>query len=255
MKLSGHDIRMKEFRRALLRGYSAEDVDTFLMHLAIEMDQRDRVIHSSIQAHTAGAGEHIPARAKPPAEAEHEAAGTPDEADIDLADIRAAAADIVRQAHDDAAAITAGAAAAADELRQRAADEVDRTRQQVAASVERDARDAATEILAEARAKAERGLTKARERAEEMLEHAREQQELASRTEAAAELRMAHVEQRINERAQRLAEEARRLDALAGWMAQQDLQPDSEPEPESEHRPAHAAPNPDDVVAITRAAN
>ena len=31
MTVTGHDIRMKEFKRAFLRGYAADDVDTFLI--------------------------------------------------------------------------------------------------------------------------------------------------------------------------------------------------------------------------------
>ena len=40
--VTGHDIRMKEFKRAFVRGYAADDVDTFLMYLAVEMDRRER---------------------------------------------------------------------------------------------------------------------------------------------------------------------------------------------------------------------
>ena len=42
MAVTAHDIRMKEFKRAFLRGYAADDVDTFLMYLAVEMDRRER---------------------------------------------------------------------------------------------------------------------------------------------------------------------------------------------------------------------
>ena len=243
MQLSGHDIRMKEFRRAILRGYSEADVDTFLMHLAVEIDQRDRVHHlnGTTQPNNgaqtpSGAGINNPAsderdlQATVPASpiSEGSNAATRSQADTSMAAI--VATDIVQQARTTAQEIHAQAAANA-------------------AAIERDAQDAGQDIVDEARAKAERGLNKARERAEEMLEFAREDQDRASRTDAEARLRLAHVEQQLAERQLALAEEARRLDELPGWMAEQDLQPETDT-----HRPAHAAPEQGHVVELKAAA-
>lgn len=234
MQLSGHDIRMKEFRRAVLRGYSETDVDTFLMHLAVEIDQRDRVRHlngttdtnNGAQAPNDTSGAPAHAVTGPASEGSDAEPHAP--ADTSMAAI--VATDIVQQARTAAVEIHAQATANA-------------------AAIERDARDDGQDIVDEARAKAERGLNKARERAEEMLEFAREHQDRASRSDAEARLRLAHVEQQLAERQLALAEEARRLDALAGWMAEQDLQPETDA-----HLPAHAAPDQGDVVELKSAA-
>lgn len=247
MKLSGHDIRMKEFRRAVLRGYSEADVGTFLMHLAIEIDQRDRLHHLNGEAHTTEPvvpePTQTPATENPPGPRESAAqpldpTATPGEplgseaqrarADTSMAAI--GATDIVQQARVAAQEIHAEATAQA-------------------AAISAAARDSGQDVVGQARAKAERGLNKARQRAEEMLEYAREHPDRASRADAEAHLRLAHVEQQLAERQLALAEEAKRLDALARWMAQQDLQPDAEV-----HQPAHAAPVHSDVVELRTAA-
>ena len=215
MQLSGHDIRMKEFRRAFLRGYAEADVDDFLMALAVEIDQRDRELHTANGAPTHGSlanGSAVDDAAKP----------SPDRAapmTIDEATARSVA-EVIEQARTAALEIQAEAIAGRD-------------------AIEAEARRAAQEIIDHAKANAQRGLTKARQRAEEMLQHARERQDAASRTDAEAQLRLAHIDRELSERAAALSREAQRLDELAGWIAEHDLAP----EPESHHVPAHAAPD------------
>jgi DivIVA domain-containing protein len=223
MQLSSHDIRMKEFRHAILRGYSEEDVDTFLMHLAVDMDRRERHDSSSPGQPNNDRETNPPAVPDPAADTERIA--------------EQAAADTISEAQEQARALYLAAKQAAHDL-------------------EHQTKLANTNIISEARASAERGLTKARQRAEEILSEAREHEQRASRAEAEAELRLAYVEKRLAKKALVLAEEAKRLGALAEWLAQQDLMPDSDDEfgIEQGHRPAHAAPSAGEVLPLRRTA-
>ncbi len=215
MQLSSHDIRMKEFRRAILRGYSEVDVDTFLMHLAADMDRR-----SNDQG--AATNETTVEVAPPPASVHNAEAIT-----------EQAAAETIRLAQDQARQLYEAARQAATDL-------------------EHQTKLAVEHTMSEARASAERGLTKARQRAEEILVEAREHQERASRAEAEAGLRLAYVEERLAKKALVLAEESKRLSALADWLGQEDLLPAVGDDATSEdvHRPAHAAPTTGDVVSL-----
>jgi len=222
MQLSSHDIRMKEFRRAILRGYSEEDVDTFLMHLAVTMDQRDR--------DEAGpdAPPHADGPVATPVAAEAEAL-LAEEARIAA---ETATAHAFRQAEVQARSVLVAAQEASQGL-------IEQTRL------------ANEKTISDARATAERGLTKARQRAEEILDEAREAQLRASRAETEAGLRLAYVEERLAKKALVLSEEAKRLGALAAWLAQDDLAPADESET---HQPAHAAPTTGEVVSLPRTA-
>ncbi len=98
MAVSAHDIRMREFKRATLRGYDTTDVDTFLMYLAVEMDRRER-------QYRAMALDHRAARAKvPAAEAPIDPPAEPVDApaepvdDADPVDLELDADDIVEDA-------------------------------------------------------------------------------------------------------------------------------------------------------------
>ncbi|MGI9624101.1 MAG: DivIVA domain-containing protein [Acidimicrobiales bacterium] len=132
MDFTARDIRMKEFRRQLV-GYSARDVDDFLMNLAVDFDRRDRIAeaHRTSQADLAK-GEEI------------------------VADAQATALEIVERAKDTA-----------------------RT-----------------------------GLRLSRELADEILRDAQNRQQNAARFEAAAELRLADVERRLDGDADSIAGEA-----------------------------------------------
>ncbi len=222
MQVSGHDIRMKEFRRAIVRGYSTDDVDTFLMHLAVDIDERDREIHEILEADTAVP--ETPVAVAP-------AAVEPEPAQDEEALARSIFDDIIDQAR-----------TAALEIRAEA--------RMSAVAIGDDAQRAADDSIAKAKATAQRGLSKARERAEEIITAARDHEESAARLHAEAQLRLAHVEQQLSARADALAAEARRLDELAGWLAEHDLAP-AEPA-DLGHQPSHAAP---DVVAFNRAAD
>ena len=213
MAVNSHDIRMREFRRAILRGYSAADVDTFLMHLAVEMDrlERSQVSAASPPSPVGTDSADAPAHARDASDAPQEAGSSAQEPQVDVdgisAQAREAATQLVQEAGEDARA-----------------------------------------IVAEARANAERGLRRARQRAEELLREAHEQQDRASRAEAEAQLRLAHVNKRLADEAERLAQEASRLDALAGWVAEQTLAPEASPESESSE-PERSA----DVLPLQRA--
>lgn len=250
MQISAHDIRMKEFRRALLRGYAEADVDDFLMALAVEVDRRDRRILLPGDAN-GRLGDHVA-----PREGEDDDVPPPDEAAG--GDGRPAPSDLHRPAHARTDAMPRTVAGLDEQTaRTVAADIIDQARsaaieirdRALAArdSIERDAEVAAKAVIDQAKANAERGLTKARERAQEMLAHAREQQQRAARADAEAQLRLAHVDAQLHARAEALAQEARRLDQLAGWLAEQDLAPDDAET--GGHVPAHAAP---DVVPLRR---
>ncbi len=224
MGLNGHDIRMKEFRRAALRGYSTKDVDEFLTDVAVALDQRDD--HRRPPAHAAtrvGTGRTPrPVESVPPPS--RRAAGTGPAIGEGL-DRSGSDEDAARAEAERAVRIVS-------------------TAQASAAALERRARQTAEEAIRDARAHAERGLRKARERAEEILRDAHDRHQRAARLEAEAELRLAHVEQGLARKVSILAEEAKRLDALAAWLAQDDL---------GAAPPAHAAPAaplPDDVSAV-----
>jgi DivIVA domain-containing protein len=225
MKLSGHDIRMKEFRGAILRGYATDDVDTFLMHLAVDVDQRDRDLHDITTAHAQlGLDQEAGDRPATPnsVNGPDTNGAAPVASGFDETTIRAVVADIIDQAR-----------TAALEIRAEA--------QGCAAAVQEEAHQTADHVIANAKASAQRGLTKARERAQEILTTAHEQEQTAARLHAEAQLRLAHVDEQLASRAEALAAEARRLDDLAGWLAEQDLAPD--PVADQMHQPHHAAPD------------
>lgn len=211
MAVTGHDIRMKEFKRAFLRGYAAEDVDTFLMYLAVEMDRRERYYRALSLDDTLPVSPELTT-----------VAPRPEEALFDEP-------------------------AAADDTAVRPPPPASETAPQTA-----DAHAQADAIVAEARARAERGIERAKDHAREIVAAARQRQAQLERTEAEINLRLAHLEQRMAERAAVLSSEARRLDELAASLAERDLAPALE----EYHTPAHAAPgNGADVVPLARTAD
>lgn len=212
MAVTAHDIRMKEFKKAFLRGYAADDVDTFLMYLAVEMDRRERYYRAL------SLDEALPVPVRTTA--------TP------------ALDDELFDESDDAPALA--------QLPPPPVPAVD------AAQPSGDATEQANAIIEEARARAERGLERAKDHARDIVAAARQRQEEAERAEAEANLRLAHLERRMVERAQALSAEARRLDELAAMLAEQDLAPALE----EYHTPAHAAPGQGaDVVPLARTAD
>ena len=211
--VTGHDIRMKEFKRAFLRGYAAEDVDTFLMYLAVEMDRRERYY----RALTLDEALPVPPKALPAPALDEELFDESDEPET-----RAAPATAHLPPPPDQTAITA------------------------------DAHEQAEAIIEEARARAERGLERAKDHARQIVTAARQRLEEAERAEAEVNVRVAHLEQHMADRAAALAAEARRLDALAASLAERDLAPALE----EYHTPAHAAPGEGaDVVRLARTAD
>ncbi len=215
MGLSGHDIRMKEFRRAVLRGYATADVDMFLTEVAVALDSLDP--DRRPPAHATGLTDSRPALSPAPKVSPVQgvvAAGGGED------DARAEAERIVAQARASAAAL----------------------QEQAAQTAEAAIRDA--------KAHAERGLRNARERAAGLLHDAHDRQQRAARLEAEAELRLAHVEQRLADKARVLADEARRLDAIAAWLARDDVSGSGGNEAAANAAPAHAAP-PEDVPHLT----
>ena len=219
MTVTGHDIRMKEFKRAFLRGYAAEDVDTFLMYLAVEMDRRERYYRALTLDDALPAA---PAVSPPPAG--DELFDAPDTADTDRLPPPPVTDDVP---HADAQV-------------------------QADAIPHADAQAHADAIIAEARARAERGIERAKDHAREIVAAARQRQAQVEQAEAEVSLRLAHLEQRMAERAAVLSTEARRLDELAASLAERDLAPALE----EYHTPAHAAPGDGaDVVPLARTAD
>ncbi|MEM7285014.1 MAG: DivIVA domain-containing protein [Actinomycetota bacterium] len=209
MAVTGHDIRMKEFRRAYLRGYAADDVDTFLMYLAVEMDRRERYYRS-----------------------------------LTLDDVLPGAVDAVSPALDDELFVEAPEGASDDDAPATADQPTDATTG--------EAREQADAIIADAKFRAERGIERAKDHAREIVAAARQAQADAERAEADASLRLAHLEQRVAERAAALAAEARRLDEIAASLAEHDLAPALD----EYHTPAHAAPGRvADIVPLARTAD
>lgn len=214
MAVTGHDIRMKEFKRAFLRGYAAEDVDTFLMYLAVEMDRRERYY----RALTLDEALPVPPKVTAPAALDDELFDESDDAP--------------------------GTANGTAHLPPPPAPET--------APATTDAHEQADAIIAEARARAERGIERAKDHAREIVAAARQRQAQVEQAEAEVNLRLAHLEQRMTERAAVLSAEARRLDELAASLAERDLAPALE----EYHTPAHAAPGEGaDVVPLARTAD
>lgn len=217
MAVTGHDIRMKEFKRAFLRGYAAEDVDTFLMYLAVEMDRRERYY----RALTLDEALPVPPKVTT-------APALDDELFDESDDLETATAPVPSRATTDLPPPPDVAAKNAD------------------------AQNQADAIIAEARARAERGLERAKDHAREIVAAARQRQAQAERAEAEVNVRLAHLEQRMADRAAVLAAEARRLDELAASLAERELAPALD----EYHTPAHAAPGEGgDVVPLARTAD
>lgn len=86
-----------------------------------------------------------------------------------------------------------------------------------------EAHETARAIVEKAKQTARTGLILSRERAEQMLLDARESRQEAARLEAEAQLRLAHVERGLEQEAEALAAEARRLAELAASMETLDL--------------------------------
>lgn len=230
MAVTAHDIRMKEFKRSYLRGYSAEDVDTFLMYLAVEIDRRER--------HERALRGEAPLPV-PPEPDTIQALNDElfDEAD-DLDEPQPVGGMLAASVPDAPAAAAATLPTDVD-----GSDEIAQLppppsiEAQHALTGDAAARDEAEAIIAEARARAERGIERAKQHAREIVAAARERQVEAERAEAEISLRLAHLERRVAERAAVLSAEARRLDELAASLAEQDLSPALE----HYHTPAHAA--------------
>ena len=279
MTVTAHDIRMKEFKRAFMRGYSADDVDTFLMYLAVQMDRRERSDRSRMAAQTSSVAVAEAMAESPTLETsetaelreaaiaigaiDHELFGdgvAPDSADALLV------ADAPPRAepghHDQSGAEPGlrgpkGPSGAEPGLRgpngPSGAEPGLRgpNGPSGAEMIAEEARRQADDILAEARTRAERGLERAKDHARQIVAAARRRQVEAEQAEAEASLRLAHLERRMAERAAVLATEARRLDELAASLAEQDLAPALE----DYHTPAHAAGGGADVVHLARTAD
>ncbi|MFV2039004.1 MAG: DivIVA domain-containing protein [Acidimicrobiales bacterium] len=249
-QLSGHDIRMKDFSRALLRGYSRREVDDFLTDLIASLDVTEREPARSEQS---GPPEPTPTPTPTP----EPTPSAPEQGIQVLRHAQRTADAMVEQAHVAAHAMSAEArenAAHVVEAANREAGDVRETARQQADEIRLEGREAGHVELEAARAHAARGLQRARDRAEQILQAAGEREQQAARIEAEAELRLAHVEQRLAEKAKAVTDQARRLDALAAWLVGTDIRR----EDPSAHGvvAAHAAPitaDPDaDVLSFRR---
>ncbi len=204
VQLSGHDIRMKEFKRALVRGYSRPDVDGFLIQVIESFDACERVLMNAGRVPTAPATAPVEPVAP-------DAMQGPEQSMLILKHSQQAAEEALRNAEHSAEAIRAEAHTDAEQIRR---------------SADQQARALHKATLQAARNDAERGLLRARDRARQVLEEAATREQQAARIEAEAELRLAHIEQRLAQKAKVVREQAIALDSLAAWLAEQDLRPE-----------------------------
>lgn len=248
-QVTGRDVRMMDFGRSVLRGYAVGEVDDFLKDVAVALDRRDRVgpMHARIEGEEE-AGARAPMSTGPTSTAPR----PPAHARVIGADDPSAAAAHAAPTHTAPTHTAPAHAATQPEATQgttpvpnREAEAVLAAARAEAADLMAQARASAEETVNDARESARRGLAKARERAHELLTEAAERRAQAARAETAAELKLAHVEKMLDEKAALIATEARRLDELAGRLAEHDLRPDDA----GTDRPAHAV---GDVVEFKR---
>lgn len=240
-QLNGHDIRMKEFRRALLRGYSRRDVDDFLTDVIASLDTAERT--------TAVPSEITPTKPAPPTSTPPPSTRPPapppaaEQGILVLKHAQRTADTMVEEAHTAAQAMRNEArrqAARIVDAADHEAGKVQTTAQQKAEQARREGHEAGQAELAVARSNAARGLQRARDRAQEILQSAGDREEHAARLEAESELRLAHVEQELADKAAAVTDQARRLDALASWLAGGDIRHE---DPSAQGAvAAHAAP-------------
>jgi DivIVA domain-containing protein len=215
-RLTGLDIRLADFRVSRIPGgYRRADVDEYLVMVADEIeryasDLEAREPAAATERSGAGAAtgpspEQLAVTARPnPA---HAASVEPIPASGSVPVARAVEAMVAAAQH--------------------SADEIVEQARRTAAELDRNAAAARGELSTRAQRDAEAVLHAAQQQAAALLSDARERHQLAERAEAEAELKLAHVEHRLEERALALAAEARRLDELAAWLAEQDLRPDA----------------------------
>lgn len=196
LRFTGHDIRMLEFKRSIRGGYRCADVDETLRKIGLEFDRLTEFV-ADAEARLV-AVEHVD-------EPDHSATPLATEPHTDSAYLLLEQA---RRVADDTIRAT--------QLR---ADKIVEAAEKSAKNLHLKAREAGEATLTDARRDAAEKLAKAREETEQLLREARDREVRAARLEAEAELKLAHAEQLLADKAEALGAEARRLDELASWLA------------------------------------